>query len=580
MDYLDTMQFETYVSACAANAQVQVRWDKVDSTPRTDGKCIWIPRVHSHTSNEWLTRIRYYVKHETSHIVHSDFELLEKERPKGLLAFINNLLEDHRIDYLNDSEYAGDVVTSNKYWTIYGSDVVRNLESTDSGLNEQQRLTLPLFVWDASLREDWIDTASEVFHTLLKAMNDDNREVYNKLLGYSKELVSIRERGTPQDVMDLSRKILRDVFGEDPAKYIEQPDDTSSAKAEGDGEGEDEGKGVGKGGEDGEGDGGEPKRKEGEDIITVDKLMDTMMHKHESSRVGIHVPHDDVKSGAYVVPKTSEYIVLSFPEGKEHPDVRSYISSGSLNKATVNNYVTNNAKPLANKLRIRLQVRSRDKYEYGLKKGKLHNGSLHRLLTGDTNNSQRIFRQRKTNDTLDTAITLLVDCSGSMSGKKFDMACAGAAAMAAALRPLNIPFSMLGFTNTFERDKPMLWVFNDFGERVSDNEFVSRFSIASGALWENTDGDALAYAGMKLLQRKEKRKVLLVLSDGSPAGRRHAGDIRSYTKEVIDKLDKLIDIHAIGIMDDNVTRYYKSHSVVNSESELTPAILNVLERKL
>jgi len=74
--------------------------------------------------------------------------------------------------------------------------------------------------------------------------------------------------------------------------------------------------------------------------------------------------------------------------------------------------------------------------------------------------------------------------------------------------------------------------------------------------------------------------VLLVLSDGSPAGRRHAGDIKSYTKEVIDKLDKLIDIHAIGIMDDNVTHYYKSHSVVNSESELTPAILNVLERKL
>ena len=123
MDYLDTYQFEAYVSACAANSGVSVRWDKVDSTPRTDGRTIWIPRVHSRVSEEWLTRIRYYVKHETSHIVHSDFGILERDKPKGLLAFINNLIEDHRIDYLNDMEYAGDVRISNAYWEIYGKDI-------------------------------------------------------------------------------------------------------------------------------------------------------------------------------------------------------------------------------------------------------------------------------------------------------------------------------------------------------------------------------------------------------------------------------------------------------------------------
>ena len=76
MNLLDVQQFETYVAACATNSGVNVQWDKPDSTPRTNGKTIYLPAITGKTSEEWLTRMRYFVKHETSHVVHSDFTFL------------------------------------------------------------------------------------------------------------------------------------------------------------------------------------------------------------------------------------------------------------------------------------------------------------------------------------------------------------------------------------------------------------------------------------------------------------------------------------------------------------------------
>jgi cobalamin biosynthesis protein CobT len=202
-------------------------------------------------------------------------------------------------------------------------------------------------------------------------------------------------------------------------------------------------------------------------------------------------------------------------------------------------------------------------------------------MSGDGDGSTRIFRKRIVSDTLDTAVTLLVDCSGSMSGKKFEMACSGAGALAEALRPLNISFNVLGFTNTEGYDQPLIWVFNDFGERVPTSELVSRFKTASGCLWENTDGDALAYASYVLGLRREKRKVLLVLSDGSPAGREHAGDISAYTARVIGDIeDSGVDVYGIGILDDNVRHYYKKHVVVSKLDDLSPTILSIIDRSI
>lgn len=565
MNYLDVTQFESYVNACVKDSGVRVQWDEPSGTPRTDGHTMWIPSITSSTSDEWLKRIRYFVKHETSHIVHSDFVFLNKVKPKGLLALINNLIEDHRIDYRNDKDYEGDKLISSAFWECYAQDVLDRINAEDQQLGEQQLLVTPLFVWDA-LNRDWIASASECVHAMSEMLDEQGVVRLEKLLQprYTDALLQLRETGDASDVYELAKAILEDLFDQDSDNYTEDPSTGAM-------------KGSGSGGKDvHEGDDGEAVGDDVDRIIDVTKLQDAIGHEHKPSRTGIRYEGTTSFAGRYTIPKTEEYIVLRFPQ--LHHSVRDY-GKGFLKEHRVNDYITSNAKPLANKLRIALQTRSRDRYEYGQHRGKIHNGSLHRLMRED---KPKVFRKRVVSDTLDTAVCLLVDCSGSMSGSKFDMACCGAGALSEALKPLNIPFTTLGFTNHADRrDAPMIWVFNDFGERVPTKELVARFSLASGLLWENTDGDAIAYAHAQLSKRKEKRKVLIVLSDGTPAGRTWAGDVRPYTKDVISSAEKAgIDVYGIGICDRNVTDYYKKHEVVHDLEDLSRTILTVVNRSI
>jgi len=565
MNLLDVQQFETYVAACATNSGVNVQWDKPDSTPRTNGKTIYLPAITSKTSEEWLTRMRYFVKHETSHVVHSDFTFLNKIKPDGLLALINNLIEDHRIDYRNDMEYAGDRVISNDFWYVYADDIKKHTSSTDKELREQQLLTLPLFVWDASLR-DWIASSVEAQAQMSTAIDDDARTRLAKLDKYSEELIAVREHGDAAQVMDLAERILKDLYDQDPEEY--------KGKGEGD-----EGTGKGKGGDKGDGE-GKPIDDDVDRLINVDKLMKAMGHEHKPTRTGIHMHPQPIEKGAYAIPNANEYVIVNFDKAMPKI-VDEHMHIGYMHKHDVSNYITSNARPMANKLRLKLQTRSRDRYEYGKTKGKLHNGSLHRIISGDDKFSTKVFRQRVVSDTTDTAVCLLVDCSGSMSGRKFDMACAGAGAFAEALKPLNIAYSIYGFSNTVEEEYPLVWLFSEFGEKTPQQDLIDRFDKVSGALWQNSDGDAVAYATSKLLGRKEHRKVLVVLSDGSPAGRDHAGNVDWYTKHAIDTAEQLgVDVYGIGIMDTNVTRFYKKNVVVNDLNQLSPTILSIIDRSI
>ena len=564
--FLDVQQFETYVSACAANSGVVVQWDNADATPRTDGKKMWLPAITSSTSDEWMKRMRYFVKHETSHIVYSDFGYLNEKKPSGLLALINNLIEDHRIDYRNDMEYRGDAVISNNFWELFADDVSKRVDSEDAELSEQQMLTLPLFIWDAAMR-DWISSAHETKYQLAKHLDDDGVTRLEKLEKYTLELIRVRESGEAEDVLSLAEVILRDLYEQDPEEYKNKVEVKVEGGTEGSGSAGD--------------DGGEVVADDVDRLITVDKLIKAIGHEHKPSRTGIHMVMGDEKGKKYSIPNPKDYVICTFDKPLPS-DIAAMLYTGYFARGLVNSYITNNARPMANKLRLRLQTRSRDRYEYGKKKGKLHNGSLHRVVSGDSKLAERVFRTKVISNTTDTAVCLLVDCSGSMSGKKFDMACAGAGAVSQALRPLNIAHCIYGFTNTPDSiENPLVWVFNEYGESVSQAELINRFDKVSGGLWQNSDGDGIAYAMHKLLNRKEHRKVLLVLSDGSPAGRDHAGDIAGYTKDVIKLAEKSgIDVYGIGIQDENVRRFYTKNEVVYDLSKLAPTILSIIDRSI
>ena len=567
--FLDTIHFDAYVNACAARCGVRVQWDEAGSVPRTDGKTLWLPHITSKDTPDYLTNLRYFVKHETSHVVYTDFQWWQEQGCKGLLHYICNLLEDNRIDFLNDSEFAGDVRLSNEFAGIY----LKKLSAMTGEANEQQIMLAPLFAWESEHRA-WVGDWHAVGKHSRDMLDIVGEARYRKLIAgnYGERLVALRTSATggTDDLLSLARDILTDIYGEDAEKY-QQKGEESGGKGKGKGKpGEETGEGDGTAGSD-----------DTDRIIKVDKLAKELGADHFApSRTGIHWEHETGR-GSYSVPSSKDYKVFRWPlKGK----VPGSGSSGYFNKGTVNSIIDNNAKPLSNKLRIKLQVRSKGRYEYGTKSGKLHTGSLHRLVSArGTEAESRVFRRHVTSDTLDTAVSLLVDCSGSMSGDKFETACASAAAMALALKPLHITYNVLGFTNDCDRnEEPIVWVFNDWQENVNQSELVNRFATASGALWNNSDGDAIAWAHNYVAPRKEKRKILIVLSDGSPAGRHWAGDISSYTKQVTTSIEEKspVELYGIGIMDTNVKKYYKKNVVINDTSSLAPAILSILDKAL
>jgi len=77
--------------------------------------------------------------------------------------------------------------------------------------------------------------------------------------------------------------------------------------------------------------------------------------------------------------------------------------------------------------------------------------------------------------------------------------------------------------------------------------------------------------------RKNKRKILIVLSDGQPATHR-AGDIYGYTREVIKAIEnkKDVEIYGIGIQTNSVQHLYKKCKVIDDAGQLESAVVDLV----
>jgi len=254
----------------------------------------------------------------------------------------------------------------------------------------------------------------------------------------------------------------------------------------------------------------------------------------------------------------------------------------------------------------------------GKRTGRLHGAALHRLTAGD----DRVFRQRQENKSKDTAVSLLVDNSGSMSGRKMELAMLAAFALSQTLERVGVTHEVLGFTTKFitrrydrtvrgypkdeERasyafsdevhaeqtrlgrpfsriDPIYMPIYRGFDERLTPT-VKKRFADAAMTqtfLASNIDGECVQVATMRLLQRRESRKVLLVLSDGNPAGSGTASEQYSKLHDAVSFATKMgISCIGIGIMDTAVKAFYPKHLVLNDLSSLPSAVMGELRKIL
>lgn len=187
--------------------------------------------------------------------------------------------------------------------------------------------------------------------------------------------------------------------------------------------------------------------------------------------------------------------------------------------------------------------------------------------------------------TLDVAITLLFDYSGSMHGDPVERAGIISHTLSSLLEKYRIPIEVLGFTT--EGYKSLQIVVKDFKTHTANaaNHFgLSGMGIHMGG---TSDADALLWASSRLLQRPEQRRILICISDVQPNESflsTEFPDLRSgaLLKSVIMQLETIKGIELIGLGIDAPygNEFYSTFTNMSSYEKLATSLSGHLMRVL
>ena len=248
-----------------------------------------------------------------------------------------------------------------------------------------------------------------------------------------------------------------------------------------------------------------------------------------------------------------------------------------------------------------ISARSMARWQGGMRKGRLNPANLAKAAIGD----DRVFRQREEAMSKDVAVELVVDMSGSMrmSGK-IGLAARAAYALASTLDRIGIKCEVICFTTKdmprnvinemssaerhlgsgqhFSRyDALYMPVVKGFNERMS-TDVKNRFGWLPNIddMRSNIDGESIRIAANRLLMRKERGKIMMVLSDGMPAGNSYA-DLNSHLVKTVEEITKQgVKTVGIGIMTDAVRKFYPKSVVLNNVNDLPGTVIRELRQLL
>ena len=255
---------------------------------------------------------------------------------------------------------------------------------------------------------------------------------------------------------------------------------------------------------------------------------------------------------------------------------------------------------LANKLQRRLLAQQNRGWDFDLEEGVLDAARLTRIITDPT--GALSFKKERDTDFRDTVVTLLLDNSGSMRGRPIMVAACCADILARTLERCGVKVEILGFTTRawkggqareewLAAGKPatpgrlndlrhIIYKTADAPWRRSKNALA--LMMREGLLKENIDGEALAWAHSRLVNRPEQRRILMMISDGAPVDDStlsvNAGNyLEQHLRQVIHEIETRspVELIAIGIGHD-VTRYYARAVTITDPSELAGAMTEKL----
>lgn len=549
------------------------------TVPMTDGKTITMPvlrpewDVHSATAQRWWAGLIHECYHHkgTNSL---DFKLLRELKidTNKFFGMVLNMVVDHNIEYKEYGKLAG----ADEWMDAFYSESYMKISSKFGSYPEESKgacALKALVAFDHTMRSQWSGIVNlhleeglttELARTMFQTLMDKAQDLY--LTKRDGGLPNLQVCNELMDLLDLKEE-------KDGANSkAEGSSDSKSGQGEGkpsDGEGEgDEGEGVGSGS-------GTPREGEGEagEGEVPQELIE--MFYEDSGRT----PDDCKRASGTNVKLTYDWDARD-ASGYRMVTAKEFQPkhfAGRRRNNGVDNVLSHLNFTLSDKVRNILKVMSQVKWQGGHKRGKLHRKAVAKVTTG----SDVIFRQKEQKVVLDTAVTVLLDSSGSMSGRsKYLHGMLACCMLNDALNKVGIPIEVLGFTQTYEGSNSynQHLIHTPFGRRDTARDLVE--SMDGVDLANNDDGAAIMWAHSRLIRHKAKRKILIVLSDGSPACLQ--ANSYAFTKQVVEEIEKKspVEIYGIGIMDDNVKHIYSQSEVIKTPEQLESALLNVVKSKI
>jgi len=404
---------------------------------------------------------------------------------------------------------------------------------------------------------------------------------------------------------------------------IGKADDGDEGKADADSEGEDESEAKSKGRS-------KRKRKLEVDVLDWDPDDKSDPVRTPETEIGELITHAMLDAA----PGKADYVNLNPDDGLVYDlsDARDAVDVAI--EATCAATVA----PLVSAFEAGLRARKERRLVPGSDEGIVDTEMLAAYSAGGAS-SDEIFMSLTPDESRDTAVSILVDCSASMghgdhAGSKSHTARLATQAMVMALETLAVPVEVTGFTSLDSADAGYMrkWralgnpatapntdlAFAELREGLAKQESLGvsatrfareiyrdsrssshanlllpmyavfkHFDSALGGLGgmtgvhENLDGEAVLWAARRLVERHEPRKVMFVLSDGVPAGSRSSEQGARYLRECVEQMiENGIEVYAIGIKTESVKNYYPRHVVVNDLKDLATTALDALTEML
>ncbi len=520
----------------------------------TNGKVIQLPSLPMDCEPEMLALAASFLDHEAAHIRHTDFGILKAANLDPVTFNLFNCLEDWRVEKKLSGIFPG--CRQNLNWLIrrFFVEQAQPRAGGDSpALAVLDYVLLTVRAWDVEEVNRPRTAAAEVLRQHFSGLKEVLDAVLVKVHIHCPDTAS---------AIDYARQLAQSIRQWEPQQQAKHGENHKPGKGD---EGRSSGTDAGMGNSTDHSDSALQMEQKGSSACAsqTDHSASSSHSRAEDQLTALlHAEVQDLPQNlgellsatltSQLTESTVETVTVAV-EGFRQTGALPEVQKLQALQASI---------ALRTRLQGFLQAQTQKRCNIG-RRGALHTGSLHKLQTGNP----RIFRKEAEQAGLNTAVHILLDVSGSMSGAPIALARQICFAVAKALENIQgVNPAVTAFPATASTSS--VFPIMRHGQKVPNSFDInaSGGTPLAAALW---------WVMQTMLPLREQRKIILIITDGVP-------DSTHAARQALHIAQKLgFEVYGVGIRDDHIAQLLPQTSrVINDLSGLAPAMFGLLHNAL